>query len=103
MRFLLRAEWSVEAGNTAISEGRASETIHAILDESKPEAACFLVSNGKRTTLLVVDVDDASQIPALAEPWFHAFQANIEIDPVMVLDDLDKANPAMQEAMKKYG
>ena len=46
---------------------------------------------------------DASQIPALAEPWFLAFQASVEIVPVMIPDDLQKAEPAMKEAVKKYG
>jgi hypothetical protein len=46
---------------------------------------------------------DASQIPALAEPWFLAFHASLEIVPVMVLDDLKKAGPAIKQAVKKYG
>ena len=69
----------------------------------KPEAAYFLASNGKRTALLIVDMQDASQIPALAEPWFHAFQAAISIVPVMVPEDLKKAGPAIEQAVKKYG
>jgi hypothetical protein len=103
MRFLLKAEWPVETSNEAIKNGRLPQTIRSILDETKPEAAFFLASNGKRTALLVVDMQDASQIPALAEPWFLAFQASIEIVPVMIPEDLEKADPAMQEAVKKYG
>ena len=54
--------------------------------DQKPEAAYFLASNGKRTALLVVDMKDASQIPALAEPWFLAFKASLEVVPVMVTE-----------------
>lgn len=103
MRFLLKAEWPVEAGNAAIKEGRLPKAIRSILDDLKPEAAYFLASNGKRTTLLVVDMQDASQIPALAEPWFLAFDASIEIVPVMVPEDLEEAEAAIQEAVTKYG
>ena len=78
-------------------------TLGSILDEFKPEAAYFLASNGKRTALLIVDMQDASQIPALAEPWFLAFQASLEIVPVMVLEDLKKAGPAIKQAVEKYG
>jgi hypothetical protein len=46
---------------------------------------------------------NASQIPALAEPWFHAFKASLEIVPVMVPGDLKKAGPAIEPAVKKYG
>jgi len=103
MRFLLKAEWPVEAGNAAIKDGSLSSTVESILADLKPEAAYFLASNGKRAALLVVDMNDASQIPALAEPWFLAFKASLEIVPVMVADDLKKAGPAIEQAVKKYG
>jgi hypothetical protein len=47
-------------------------------------------------------MQDASQIPAIAEPWFLAFNANIEIQPVMVPDDLAKAGSAIEAAVNKY-
>jgi hypothetical protein len=103
MRFLLKAEWPVETANAAIKDGNLSKTLGSILDDLKPEAAYFLASNGKRTALLIVEMQDASQIPALAEPWFHAFQASLEIVPVMVPDDLKKAGPAIEQAVRKYG
>jgi hypothetical protein len=103
MRSLLKAEWPVETANAALKDGSLSKTLGSILDDLKPEAAYFLASNGKRTALLVVEMQDASQIPALAEPWFHAFHASLEIVPVMVLDDLKKAGPAIKQAVKKYG
>jgi hypothetical protein len=46
---------------------------------------------------------DASQIPAIAEPWFLAFNASIEIHPVMVPEDLSRAGSAIEVAVKKYG
>jgi hypothetical protein len=103
MRCLLKAEWPVEAGNAAMKDGSLSKTLQSIVDDLKPEATYFLASNGKRTALLIVDMQDASQIPALAEPWFLALHASIEIVPVMVLEDLKKAGPAIKQAVKKYG
>jgi hypothetical protein len=103
MRFLLKAEFPVESSNVAIKKGSLGKTIRSILDELKPEAAYFLASNGKRTAYLFLEMQDASQIPALAEPWFLAFQANVEIIPVMTPDDLKNAEPAFTKAVKKYG
>ena len=79
------------------------DTLRAILDELKPKAAYFLASEGMRTSLLVVNLDDASENSPLAEPWFHAFHAAVELVPVMTLDDLKKAGPAIEKAVKKFG
>lgn len=102
MRVLLKVEFPVEAANAAIKAGTLAQTIQAILDEQKPEAAYFLASNGNRSGLLVVDLKDPSQIPALAEPWFLALNARVELQPVMTPADLAKAGPAIEQAVKKY-
>ncbi|MEX0804603.1 MAG: hypothetical protein WD688_15000 [Candidatus Binatia bacterium] len=47
-------------------------------------------------------MQDASQIPAIAEPWFLAFNASVEIHPVMIPDDLATAGGAIEQAVKKY-
>ena len=56
-----------------------------------------------RTGLIVVNIDGMHQIPALCEPWFLAFDAAIELEPVMTPADLQKAGPAIARAAKKYG
>jgi hypothetical protein len=40
---------------------------------------------------IFLEMRDVSQIPAIAEPWFLAFNASIEIHPVMIPGDLAKA------------
>ena len=103
MRFLLKAEFCTDTANAAVQDGSLEKTIRSILDDLKPEAAYFLASNGKRTAYVFLDMQDASQIPALAEPWFLAFRASVEIVPVMTPDDLRKAESAIGQAAKKYG
>ena len=52
---------------------------------------------------IVVDMDDASQIPARAEPLFLGLGATIQVHPVMTPEDLGKAPLAIEQAAKKYG
>ena len=102
MRFLLKVNIPVESGNAAAKAGKLGSTIQSILADLKPESVYFTDSNGQRTGYLFLDMQDASQIPAIAEPWFLAFNAAIEIHPVMVPDDLAKAGTAIDNAVKKY-
>jgi hypothetical protein len=102
MRFLLKVNIPVESGNAAAKAGKLGATIQSILAELKPEAVYFTDNNGQRAGYLFLDLQDASQIPAVAEPWFLAFNAGIEIHPVMVPDDLAKAGGAIERAAKKY-
>jgi hypothetical protein len=102
MRFLLKVTIPVEAGNAAAKAGKLGATIQSILAELKPEAVSFVENNGQRAGLIFLDLQDASQIPAIAEPWMLAFNASIELSPVMVPDDLAKAGSAIENAVKKF-
>src|SRR5712691_4122886 len=102
MRCLLKVSIPVETGNTTIGNGTLPKTIESILDELKPEAAYFAEENGKRTGFVFFDLKDTSQIPAVAEPWFLAFNAHIELHPAMNLEELKKAGPGIERAVKNY-
>jgi hypothetical protein len=102
MRCLMKVSIPVEAGNAAINDGSLGKTIESILADLQPEAAYFAADNGKRTGFIFFDLKDASQIPAVAEPWFLAFDAHIEVHPAMNLDDLKKATPGIERAVKNY-
>src|SRR5438270_9080780 len=102
MRFLLKVNIPVESGNAAAKAGKLGSTIQSILADLKPEAVYFTDNNGQRAGYIFLDMQDASQIPAIAEPWFLAFNATLEFHPVMVPDDLVKAGSAIEKAVKKY-
>mgnify|MGYP001241293029 FL=1 len=74
----------------------------SILEDSKAEAAYFSADGGMRGCFVVVNMDDASQMLALAEPWFLAFNASVEVLPVMALEDLGKGGPGIEDAVKKH-
>ena len=103
MRFLVTATWNMEAGNALAKSGTLGSTVQAILEDLQPEAAYFTANQGNRTAVLVVDLADPSQIPAVAEPWFLAMNATVEFEPAMVAEDLAKAGPSIEQAVAKYG
>jgi hypothetical protein len=74
-----------------VRNGTAGEIIQRIMGDIKPEAAYFTNYHGQRGAILVVDVTDPSRIPALAEPFFLSFNADVQFHVVMSPDDLGRA------------
>ena len=104
MRMLLRVSIPVEAGNAAAKAGTLASTCERILADLKPEAAYFFADdNGQRTGSIVFDMKETSQIPAIAEPWFLAFNAQVTFRPVMNPQDLVTASPSIGKAVQQYG
>ena len=101
MRCIVKVTIPVEAGNAAAKTG--FQAIPKILAEQKPEAVYFIEDGGKRTGILVIDLQEPSQIPAIAEPWFLALNAAVEIHPAMKPEDLAKAGPAVERSVREYG
>ena len=100
MRMLLRASIPVEAGNAAVRNGTLGTTIKRILEELKPEAAYFVEENGERTGYIFFDMKESADLPAVAEPWFLAFNARVTVRPAMNSQDLAKAGPSFEKAIK---
>lgn len=92
MRVLLKVTMPHEEFNAATRNGTVGKKMQRILEEQKPEAVYFTELGGKRTGLLILDLPEASKIPALAEPWFLTFKADVEIHPVMTPEDLAKGD-----------
>ena len=103
MRFMITFRIPMDKGNAAIKDGSLPQTIQSILEELKPEAAYFGEIEGARGGYLVVNMDDASQMPAISEPLFHGLGATIQAHPVMVPEDLEKAGPDLERIAQKYG
>jgi hypothetical protein len=91
MRMLMTVKMPHAEFNAAVKAGTASQKIGQIMEALKPEAVYFTSIDGRRTALLVVDLTAPSQIPALAEPWFLTFNADVDFRPVMTPDDLKQA------------
>jgi hypothetical protein len=100
---MLKVNMCRETANELARRGGLGTTIRSILDDLKPEAAYFTDDNGERTGLIVFDMTEPSQIPAIAEPWFLMLNAKVSFRPAMNADDLAKAIPGIERVVKKFG
>ncbi|MFE9706055.1 hypothetical protein [Streptomyces sp. NPDC005930] len=88
MRMLLKATMDTETSNELIRSGRMQDVMRKMLDDIKPEAAYFGALGGRRTALLVFDMQDNSDMPRIGEPFFAELKAEVEVCPIMNGEDL---------------
>jgi hypothetical protein len=101
MRMLLSVEFPSEPFNTLVRNGKVGQVINRILEEIKPEAAYFTEQDGARGGLFVLNLEDASQIPRIAEPFFLNFEAQCKFRIAMRPQDLQEAG--LEELGRKWG
>ena len=102
MRCLVKVSIPTEAGNKMIKNPNFPDLMKGILADLKPEAAYYVSLDGRRTAMFIVNLSDSSQIPGVAEPFWLAMGADVEIVPVMNQDDFDKAGASIAGAAAKY-
>jgi hypothetical protein len=102
MKYIMKLRMSIDKGNEALSDPLFGKKMSELIAEIKAEAAYFTTIDGHRGGYFVLDLKDASEIPAIAEPFFLWLNAEIEFLPVMKPEDLAKAAPAIAAAVKKW-
>ncbi|MFG2502380.1 hypothetical protein ACGFSB_29735 [Streptomyces sp. NPDC048441] len=97
MRVMLRAHLDTQVSNEAIKNGTLAKLMQGVVERLKPEAAYFGPSEGGRCATFVFDMQDSSEMPGIAEPFFLDLGARIEINPVMDGEGLAKGLAALQK------
>jgi hypothetical protein len=92
MKMLMMVECPNEPFNSLIKAGTAGQVIERILASIKAEAAYFTEQDGMRGGIFLVDVNEPSDIPALAEPFFLNFNASCKFRIMLSAQDLQKAD-----------
>ena len=102
MRMILYVTFPTEKFNAALREGTVQSKLGQILEDIKPEAVYFGGPPGaERGVVAIVDVASADQLPAVTEPWYLAFDAEVEAKVAMTAEDI--GNLDLGELVKKYG
>lgn len=89
--------------NDRLKDPEFGHNMQKLLADAKVEAAYFTTICGNRGCFAVVNINDASEMPRVAEPFFLYLNAEIEWYPVMLPEDLAKAGPHIADAVKKWG
>jgi hypothetical protein len=101
MRMLMTVSLPTDIANEHVRKGTLGSTLAKILEEAHPESVYFgTLGTGERSGMIVVDVKEASDIVKLSEPWFMAFGASVNFEPVMTPKDLEAAAPHLERAAK---
>jgi hypothetical protein len=102
MRFLIRAKIPTEDGNKMVQDPNFLEKLEKYINKVKAEAAYFFEADGDRVAAFIVDIQSADQIPVLTEPLFSGMGANVELHPVMSIEDLKKGIPQAVLEVNSY-
>jgi len=97
---LMSVKFPHEPFNTLVRNGKAGEIIQQIINDLKPESIYFTEQDGTRGVVAIVSIDDQSQIPSFAEPFFLNFNADCKFRIAMSPEDLGKAG--LNELGKKW-
>ena len=99
MRMLMKVQMPTGAGNDAIKDGSLPQLMASSLEALKAEAAYFTSEDGMRTALIFFEMNDSSEIPPAAEPFFMGLGANITLSPVMNAQEMQSGVTKAREAM----
>jgi hypothetical protein len=88
MRMLLKFSMDTEAGNAGIRNGTMGKLLEQTMSELRPEAAYFVVDEGRRTGYVFFDMADITDVPRSCEPLFMELGAEITLTPAMAAEDV---------------
>jgi hypothetical protein len=91
MRMLLHVRIPHEEFNAAVRDGSVEKKMKKILEQTKPEAVYFTEYDGRRGAILLININDPSEVPKFAEPWFLSFNADVQFHIAMTPEELGRA------------
>jgi len=100
MRMLLHVRIPHEEFNAAVRDGSVGRKMKQILDETRAEAVYFTEYDGRRGAIMIINIDDPSEVPKFAEPWFLSFNADVQFHIAMTPEELGRAG--LEEIGKKW-
>jgi len=91
MKYIVEVSIPHEPFNSYVREGTAGQKIGETLATVQPEAIYFTDKGTGRGAIMIVNIDDGSQIPHVSEPWFLTFNASVNWHIAMLPEELAAA------------
>ena len=102
MRVMISFSIPMEEGNEAYKSGALKKLMQQYLEEHKPEAAYFAPNeDGERGGIIVVNINDSSEMIKFAEPLFLNLNARVTFRPVMNAQDLARGMEATERVVAR--
>ena len=103
MRFLLKVNIPNDAGNAAARLVCSARPSRRSSTNRSPRRFTSATTADSGVGTCLSRWPTPAEIPAFAEPWFQAFNAQIELHPVMTPADLGKAAAGIEQAVGRFG
>jgi len=97
---LLHARIPHEEFNAAVRDGSVGRKMKKLLEEIKAEAVYFTEYDGRRGAIMIININDPSEVPKFAEPWFLSFNADVQFHIAMTPEELGRAG--LEDLGKKW-
>jgi hypothetical protein len=100
MRMLLHVRIPHAEFNAAVRDGSVEKKMKQIFEQTKPEAVYFTEYDGRRGAIMIINIDDPSEVPKFAEPWFLSFNADVQFHIAMTPEELGRSG--LEKLGKKW-
>jgi hypothetical protein len=101
MKMVMITEFPPEPFNSHVRDGTIAGVIGKIVDTLDFESLHFVELDGCRGAVGIFEIEDSSEIPTYAEPFFLSFDAEVRFRIAMTPADL--GNAGLEELGAKWG
>ena len=91
MKFIVEVNFPLEPFSTYVRKGTAGEKIGQALGAIKPEVIYFTDNGVGRGAMMIVEVDNAGQVPHVTDPLMLNFDASVHYRLAMAPEELQSA------------
>ena len=91
MKFIVEVGFPLEPFNAYVRQGTAGDKLGEALGAIKPEVIYFTDNGVGRGAVMIVDLDNAAQVPHVTEPLMLNFDASVHYRIAMSPEELQTA------------